>query len=70
MDNDSAKPLYDCKLFSVKKIKQNNSTRICGSISELLSKSNQGNQGSSGNQKNIILGQRPDIENGHTQKRT
>ena len=33
-------------------------------------KSNQGNQDSSGNQKNVIQGQRPDIENRHTQQRT
>ena len=32
--------------------------------------SNQGNQGYSGNQKNVIKGQRPDMENRHTQKRT
>ena len=34
------------------------------------SKSNQGNQGYSGNQNNVIQGQRPDIENRHTQQRT
>ena len=28
-----------------------------------LTKTNQGNQDSSGNQKNIIQGQRPDMEN-------
>ena len=33
-------------------------------------KSNQGNQGYSGNQKNAIQGQRPDMENRHTQQRT
>ena len=36
-------------------------------------KSNQGNQASSanhGNQRNIILGQGPDLENRHTQQRT
>ena len=33
-------------------------------------KSNQGNQGYSGNQKNVIQGQRPDTENRHTQQRT
>ena len=33
-------------------------------------KSNQGNQGYSGNQKNAIHGQRPDMENRHTQQRT
>ena len=33
-------------------------------------KSNQGNQGYSGNQKNVIQRQRPDIENRHTQQRT
>ena len=32
--------------------------------------SNQGNQCSSGNQKNITQGQRPDMENRHTQQRT
>ena len=31
-------------------------------------KSNQGNQGYSGNQNNVIQGQRPDIENRHTQQ--
>ena len=35
-----------------------------------MSKSNQGNQGYSGNQKNAIQGQRPDMENKHTQQRT
>ena len=34
-----------------------------------ISKSNQGNQGYSGNQKNAMQGQRPDIENRHTQQR-
>ena len=33
-------------------------------------KSNQGNQGYSGNQKNAIQGQRPHMENRHTQQRT
>ena len=33
-------------------------------------KSNQGNQGYSGNQKNVIQGQRPDMENRHTHQRT
>ena len=33
-------------------------------------KRNQGNHGYSGNQKNVIQGQRPDIENRHTQQRT
>ena len=33
-------------------------------------KNNQGNQDSSGNQKNVIHGQKPDIENRHTQQRT
>ena len=33
-------------------------------------KSNQGNQDYSGNQKNEIQGQRPDIENRHTRQRT
>ena len=33
-------------------------------------KSNQGNQSFSGNQKNGIQGQRPDMENRHTQQRT
>ena len=32
-------------------------------------KSNQGNQGYSGNQKNVLEGQRPDMENRHTQQR-
>ena len=31
---------------------------------------NQGNQGYSGNQKNGIQGQRPDMKNRHTQQRT
>ena len=31
-------------------------------------KSNQGNQDSSGNQKNVIKGQRPDIENRQAQE--
>ena len=35
-----------------------------------LLKSNQGNQGYSGNQKNAFQGQRPDMENRHTQQRT
>ena len=35
----------------------------------VLGKSNQGNQGYS-NQKNVIQGQRPDMENKHTQQRT
>ena len=34
--------------------------------SEVMWKSNQGNQGSSGNQKNTVHGQRPDMENRHT----
>ena len=33
-------------------------------------KSNKGNQGSSGNQKNVIQVQRPGIENRHTPQRT
>ena len=33
-------------------------------------KSNQGNQGYSGNQKNVIQGQRPEMENRHSQQRT
>ena len=33
-------------------------------------KSNQGNQGYSVNQKNVVQGQRPDVENRHTQQRT
>ena len=37
---------------------------------EILGKSNQGNQGYSGNQKNITQVQRPDIENRHTRQRT
>ena len=32
--------------------------------------SNQGNKDYSGNQKNVIKGQRPDMENRHTQQRT
>ena len=32
-------------------------------------KSNQGNQDSGGNQKNVIQGQRPDMESSHTQQR-
>ena len=32
-------------------------------------KSNQGNLGSSGNQKKVIKGQRPNMENGYTQQR-
>ena len=32
-------------------------------------KSNQGNQGSSRNQNNVIQGQRPNVENKHTQQR-
>ena len=32
-------------------------------------RSNKGNQGFSGNQKNAIQGQRPDMENGSTQQR-
>ena len=35
-----------------------------------VKKSNQGNQGYSGNQKNAIQGQRPDMENRHTQQKT
>ena len=34
-----------------------------------ISKSNQGNKESNGNQKNAIQGQRPDIENWQTQER-
>ena len=34
----------------------------------LCHKSNQGNQDSSGNQKNAIQGQKPDRENSHTTK--
>ena len=37
---------------------------------ELMGKSNQGNKGYSGNQKNVSQGQRPDMENRHTQQRT
>ena len=33
-------------------------------------KRNQGNQDSSGNQKNVIQGHRPDTENRHTHQRT
>ena len=33
-------------------------------------KSNQGNQDSSGNQNNVIQGQRPDMENRQRQQRT
>ena len=33
-------------------------------------KSNKGNQGSSGNQKNVIQGQIPNMEKRHTQQRT
>ena len=33
-------------------------------------KSIQGNQGYSGNKRNAIQGQRPDMENRHTQQRT
>ena len=33
-------------------------------------KSNQGNQGYSGNQKNVFQGQRLDMENRHKQQRT
>ena len=33
-------------------------------------KSDQGSQDSSGNQKNVIQGQRQDMENRHTQQRT
>ena len=33
-------------------------------------KSNQENQDSSGSQKNVTQGQRPDMENGQTQHRT
>ena len=33
-------------------------------------KSNQGNQRYIGNQKNVIHGQRPNMEKGHTQQRT
>ena len=33
------------------------------------SKSNRGNKGYSGNQQNVIHGQRPDMENKHTQQR-
>ena len=36
--------------------------------SAIVRKSNQGNRGYSGNQKNVISGQRPDIENRHTQQ--
>ena len=36
----------------------------------IVRKSNQGNQYSSSNQKNVIQGQRPDKENRHTQQRT
>ena len=35
-------------------------------IPSSIPKSNQGNQRSSGNQKNVNQGQRPDIENRHT----
>ena len=37
---------------------------------QIVLRSNQGNQNSSGNQKNVIQGQRPDIENRQTQQRT
>ena len=43
---------------------------IYGSKKSLNLKSNQGNDGYSGNQKNVIHGQRPDMENKHTQQRT
>ena len=47
---------------------------LCGTcISNLLEamlESNQGNQGYSGNQKNVIKGQRPHMENRHTPQRT
>ena len=33
-------------------------------------RSNQEHQGDSGNQKNVIRGQRQDMENKHTQQRT
>ena len=35
----------------------------------LLNKSNQGDQGSSGNKKDVIQGQRPDMKNRHTKQR-
>ena len=35
-----------------------------------MGKSNQGNQGDSGKQKDVIQGQRSDMENIHTQQRT
>ena len=35
-----------------------------------MQKNNQGNQCYSGNQKNVIEGQRPDMENRHKQQRT
>ena len=41
--------------------------RIAKKSGKYCFKNNQGNQGYSGNQKNVIQGQRPDIENRHTQ---
>ena len=38
--------------------------------SDTASKSNEGNHDSGGNQKNVIQGQTPDIENSNTQQRT
>ena len=38
--------------------------------SVFVRESNQGNQGFSGNQKNVIQGQTPDMENRHAQQRT
>ena len=42
----------------------------CGLDFDEILKSNQGNQDSSGNKKNVIQGERPDMENTHTQQRT
>ena len=39
-------------------------------ISVFNLKNNQGNQDSSGNQENVIVGQRPDMKNRHIQQRT
>ena len=41
-----------------------------GLLNAFLQSSNQGNQDSSGNQKNVIQGQRPDMENRHSRQRT
>ena len=51
-------------------VKKKTSWIKVGKIRPIIWKSNQGNQGSSVNQKNVIQGQRPDRENRHTQQRT